>query len=161
MASNVPVILPDTSAWVEFLRATGSPVHLYLRSLIAAQAPLATNEVIVMELLAGAGDDAQVTKLQRLLHDCDLLPLRGLADYEEAARLYCECRRQGVTIRRMIDCLVAVTALAADLPVLHMDRDFDVLARHSALKIAVPPPDEPESSDTGSGDETDQDDQRT
>ena len=48
------MILVDTSAWVEYLRATGSPVHLRLRRLIADEDDLATTEVVIMELLAGA-----------------------------------------------------------------------------------------------------------
>jgi predicted nucleic acid-binding protein len=109
---------------------------------------VATNEVIVMEILAGARDDLHLQRLRRLLDGCEFIPLRGLADYEAAAQLYRECRRQGETIRRLIDCLIAVTALAEDIPILHADRDFDALARHSALKIATPPPDEAELSES-------------
>jgi predicted nucleic acid-binding protein len=101
------------------------------------------NEVIAMELLAGARNDAELRRMRHLILACDFIPVQGLADYEEAARLYRECRRQGETIRRMADCLIAVTAISADAPVLHTDRDFDVLARHSALKIAAPPRDTP------------------
>ena len=47
------MILADTSAWVEYDRATGSPVDLRLRDLIAADGPIAVTEPVIMEVLAG------------------------------------------------------------------------------------------------------------
>jgi predicted nucleic acid-binding protein len=60
------------------------------------------------------------------------------ADYEEAAALYRACRRGGETVRKLIDCLIGATAIRMSIPVLHMDNDFEVLARHSALQIVHP-----------------------
>ena len=81
------MILVDTSAWVEYLRATGSPAHLRLRELVAGEGELATTEVVTMELLAGAAAEDEVVRLRRLLLRCQLLPVEGLADYEAAAEL--------------------------------------------------------------------------
>jgi DNA-binding NarL/FixJ family response regulator/predicted nucleic acid-binding protein len=86
------VIVADTSAWVEYLRATGSPVHLRLRELIADEGDLATTEVVIMELLAGAADAEGMTRLRRFLGRFELLPVEGLADHEAAAELYRRCR---------------------------------------------------------------------
>jgi predicted nucleic acid-binding protein len=59
-------------------------------------------------------------------------------DYEEAAALYRVCRRSGTTVRKLIDCLIASVAIRADSPILHADADFEVLARHTALRIERP-----------------------
>ncbi len=37
-------------------------------------------------------------------------------------------------MRALTDCLIAVVALRQSLSVLHADRDFDVLARHTGLQ---------------------------
>jgi predicted nucleic acid-binding protein len=58
------------------------------------------------------------------------------SDYDAAAALYRRCRRQGETVRKLIDCLIAAVAIRATIPVLHNDRDFDVLARHTELQVA-------------------------
>jgi len=129
------LILVDTSAWVEFLRATGSRTHRRVRRALTDEEPLATTEVVVMEVLAGARDEAHLRQLRRLMARCEMLSLGGLADYEAAASLYRVCRREGETIRRLVDCLIAVPALRTDAAVLHEDRDFDAIARHSALRI--------------------------
>ena len=130
------MILADTSAWVEYLRATGSPMHLRLRDLIAGDGELATTEVVTMELLAGAAAQDEVVRLRRLLLRFQLLPVEGLADYEVAADLYRRCRGGGETVRKLTDCLIAVVAIRHGAAVLHRDHDFDVIARHTPLLLA-------------------------
>lgn len=130
-----PLTLVDTSAWVEFLRATGSAAHRALRELIDDDAPLLTTDGVVMEVLAGGRDDDHVESLRRMLGRCELVAIEGLDDYEQAAALYRRCRRAGVTVRALTDCLIAAVALRAGVAVLHADRDFDVLAQHAGLSV--------------------------
>lgn len=126
--------LIDTSAWVEFLRATDSPTHRRVRTLIETSASIASTDVIVMEVLAGGRDDAHTAQLRRLLARCGFLPTAGLDDFEQAAALYRQCRRAGRTIRVLNDCLIAAIAIRAGVPVLHCDQDFDFLAEHTPLQ---------------------------
>ncbi len=128
-------MLVDTSAWVEYLRATGSVTHQRLRGLLQDGASLHTTDVVVMEVLAGARDPAHAGRLRRLLLSCEFVPIDGLNDYEEAASLYRQCRRAGETVRALTDCLIAAVAIRAGLGVLQADRDFDALARHSDLRV--------------------------
>jgi len=130
------VIFADTSAWVEYLRGTGSRVHRRLRALLDEDVRLATNEVVVMELLAGARDDSHSERLRRLILGCEFLPLAGLSDYENAASLYRRCGIAGKTIRSLTDCLIAVVAIRAGAEILHADRGFDTIARYAPLHIA-------------------------
>lgn len=101
------MILADTSAWVEFDRATGSPVDLRLTDLIGTTDDVAVTEPVVMEVLAGAKDDARKQDLRRLLHRFALLRFDAAIDIEGAARIYRTCRRAGVTPNGMVDCMVA------------------------------------------------------
>jgi predicted nucleic acid-binding protein len=57
-------------------------------------------------------------------------------DFEMAAMLYRSCRRGGTTPRKMVDCLIAAIAIRSGSPILHADRDFDLLAQHTKLAIA-------------------------
>ena len=129
------MILADTSAWVEYLRATGSLVHLRLRKLIADEGELVTTEVVMMELLAGETSPEGVTQLRRLLGRFDLLPVEGLADYEAAAELSRRCRAGGETVRSLTDCLIAAVAVRSGATLLHRDQDFEVIARHTPLRV--------------------------
>jgi predicted nucleic acid-binding protein len=125
--------LVDTSAWVEFLRDTGSAVSARVDDLLSGD--IATCHPVRMELLAGARDERHLGNLRGLLARASILPTRA-ADFEEAALLYRTCRRGGETVRKLIDCLIAAHAIRADVPLLHADVDFDVLARHTTLRIA-------------------------
>ncbi len=131
----VPVLV-DTSAWVEFLRATGSDTHLRVRRMIEEETDLATTDVVLMELLAGARDDGQRDGLRSLLGRCEFLPTEGPVDYEDAAQVYRACRSAGATVRRLTDCLVAAVAIRHGVPVLHRDADFDAIARRLPLEVA-------------------------
>ncbi|HXS33531.1 MAG TPA: PIN domain nuclease [Solirubrobacterales bacterium] len=131
------MILVDSSAWVEFLRATGSPAHLWVRSALRDGADLACTDVIVMEILAGARDDADRDRLRRLLYGLEFLGVEGPADYESAAELYRLCRRGGETPRKLSDCLIAAVAIRNDAELLCEDADFVAIARHAPLRLAA------------------------
>jgi predicted nucleic acid-binding protein len=126
------MILVDTSAWIEFLRDTGSPSCARVDELLAEE--IATCHPVRMELLAGARDEQHLQSLRGLLARTTTLETLP-TDYEDAAMLYRICRRRGDTVRKLIDCLIAAHAIRARLPLLHTDADFDVLARHTGLMV--------------------------
>lgn len=126
------MILIDTSAWIEFLRDTASPVCQRVDDLLDNE--IATCHPVRMEILAGARNEQHLNNLRRLLARAALVPTSA-TDYEQAAGMYRTCRRNGETVRKLVDCLIAATAIRADLSVLHHDADFDTLARHTPLRI--------------------------
>ena len=127
------MILIDTSAWVEFLRDTGSPACNRVDELLGAESAIC--DAVRMEVLAGARNERHSRDLRRLLARATVLPTEP-AHYDEAATLFRTCRRNGETVRKLIDCLIGAIAIDAGLPVLHQDSDFDVLARHTDLLVA-------------------------
>jgi predicted nucleic acid-binding protein len=124
------VILVDTSAWVEFLRGTGSTVCERVDGLLGSTT--AITDPILMEVLAGARDEQHLHDLRGLLGRSQLLHCTP-GDYAHAALLYRQCRQEGETVRRLMDCLIAAVAIREGLRVLHSDSDFEVLARHTGL----------------------------
>jgi predicted nucleic acid-binding protein len=127
------MVLIDTSAWIEFLRNTGSPACNQVESLLAGE-PFVC-EPVTMEILAGARDEVHLAELRRLLARCVTLQTTS-GDYEFAAAVYRECRRNGRTPRKITDCLIAAVAIRHDVALLHHDRDFESLSQHSALRLA-------------------------
>jgi predicted nucleic acid-binding protein len=123
------VILADTSAWVEYDRATGSAVDRRLSELIATGGPVAVTEPVTMEVLAGARSDDRESDLRRLLLRFALLRFDAVADFDGAVRIYRRCRRAGVTPRGMVDCMIAAVASRSGATLLAYDADMDRLAR--------------------------------
>jgi predicted nucleic acid-binding protein len=98
---------------------------------------LAVCDPVRMEVLAGARSEQHLNDLRRLLARASTVPM-GPAHYDNAAALYRACRRGGETVRKLVDCLIAAAAIGAGIEVLHADADFDVLARHTGLRVLHP-----------------------
>jgi len=123
------VILADTSAWVEYDRATESAVDQRITGLIRLRGPLAVTEPVVMEVVAGARSDDRESDLRRLLLRFDLLRFDAAADFDAAARIYRDCRRAGVTPRGMVDCMIASVAWRHRAALLAHDNDISRVAK--------------------------------
>ena len=124
------MIIVDTSAWIEFLRDTGSRVCHTVDELLGAD--LAICDAISMEVLAGARDELHLAQLRGLLARATFVSITP-ADYDAGAALYRTCRRNGETVRKLIDCLIAAVTIRAHASILHADADFAALARHTPL----------------------------
>jgi predicted nucleic acid-binding protein len=132
------VIVVDTSAWVELLRATESPTDRTLTRLLEEKHDLAVTEAIILEVLAGAATPRRAEELRSMLLRFPVLELGGLAGFEHAAELYRACRQAGEQPRSIVDCLIAAPTIAADATLLSTDRDFEKLARHTPLRLERP-----------------------
>lgn len=122
------MILVDTSAWVEYDRATRSRVDGRLTALIADTDEVAVTEPVTMEVLAGARDDRREQDLRRLLDRFPLLRFDPVVHFPGAVRIYRSCRRAGVTPRGLVPCMIAAVASGTATPVLAHDRHFARIA---------------------------------
>ena len=132
------MILTDTSAWVEYDRATNSAVDRRLTALIENDGPIAVTQPVVMEVVAGARDDRRETDLRRLLVRFELLSFDAVADFDGAVRIYRRCRAAGVTPRGMVDCMIASVAWRREATLLAHDADMDRVARVIGIELDEP-----------------------
>jgi predicted nucleic acid-binding protein len=123
------VILADTSAWVEFDRATGSAVDRRMVELIQDEGLLAVTEPVVMEVVAGARTEEREALLRRLLSRFKLLQFDAGVDFDGATKVYRHCRRAGVTPRGLVDCMIATVSLRHEATLLAADADLLRVAR--------------------------------
>lgn len=121
------MLIADTSAWIEWLRHTESPSNVAFREAFADDLVLLL-EPVKAELLIGARDRAEVGMLRSLLETVDFELVHPRDDFESATELFHTARQRGVTVRGLMDCLIAAMALRLGHPILHHDRDFARLA---------------------------------
>jgi predicted nucleic acid-binding protein len=118
--------LIDTSVWVDYLNENDTYSVKYFMNIIDQGAPFGITGVICQEILQGASSEAKFNELADYLDTqrfyCSSMDEKS--SYYSAAKLYFDCRRQGVTIRSPNDCLIAQVALEHDLILLHNDVDF-------------------------------------
>ena len=130
------LILADSSAWIEYLRATESDTDLQLDGLLRGGARVATTDLVLLEVLAGAQTQDRQDRWQGLLYACEYLRSQPPLDYEAGAAIYRTCRRGGETVRALSDCVIAAIAMRCKAAVLTKDRDFETIARHVELELA-------------------------
>lgn len=125
------MILVDTSVWIEVFR---KGAHASLESFLDLD-EVVTCLPVIQEVLQGFRDQRAFRIAQEAMHAFPIVesPLQGVV-FAHAVDLYRQARRQGLTIRSGVDCLIAACALRHELPVLHRDRDFSLLAMVSPLE---------------------------
>jgi len=122
-----------------FLHGSGRdlPHVSKLEHLILNEDDLALCGIILTEILQGIGDYSAHRRVRRYLSPLAMLPMPEAA-FVHAAEIYRELRKQGITIRKTNDCIIAATALEHHCSLLHNDRDFATIAKHFPLKIVKP-----------------------
>jgi len=125
-------MLIDTSVLVALLKDRSGAVTQALRELLEGHDYYLTRFTQV-ELLQGARDEKEWLKLSDYLADQDYLEMEN-ESWANAARLYFDLRRRGLTVRSVIGCCIAEIALRHDMTVVHNDRDFDTISRLRALR---------------------------
>ena len=127
-------ILVDTSVWIDFFSGTDSPEALQLAEFLEAERFLCVCDVVVTEFLQDFRKDRDFENAREKL---GLFPVFSLASpdgYVRAAELYRTCRKNGITPRGTVDCLIAQTAIDHGLVLLHKEADFERMASVSELR---------------------------
>jgi predicted nucleic acid-binding protein len=132
------VIVIDTTVWIDFLEARGTPSDLHLKELIEQGESLALTDLIYCEVLQGVLDESKFRHTRSILRAYPILRMRGLRTFEHAAGIYRACRKRGLTIRKTADCLIAATCVEAGAELYHNDCDFNAIAKVRGLRIYHP-----------------------
>jgi predicted nucleic acid-binding protein len=127
-------MLVDTSVWIDYLNGYASPQADFLATAIAENAPIVLCGVVLTEILLGL-PNLEARRIEDLLDAFSLAPEFERDDYGTAAHIYRTCRDNGITIRSVIDCLIAQTCLKHNYPLLAKDRDFVQIARYFPLQL--------------------------
>jgi len=124
------VILVDTSVWIDYLGSNETEASTILDGLLTRGVPTGLTSLIYQELLQGTSSEETFDTLKSYL-DTQIFyhPQDSWASYANAAALYAQCRRAGITLRSTVDCLIAQISIENGLWLLHNDKDFDRMAQ--------------------------------
>lgn len=132
------MLLLDTSVWIDLLadRRTEA-VNFVLRR--EASEGVALTEMIYLEVMQGVRAGATEASIRNILSQQEMLqPLQGLETFDQAATLYRNARRKGLTVRTAVDCLIAQIAIEHEALLVHNDRDFFALAESEPRLLLYP-----------------------
>ena len=130
------MILVDTSVLIDFFKKNDNHPTQKFKEVIKRGIPFGITAQIFQEVLQGAKSDKDYNQLKDYLETQIFYhPKDPMESFADAAQLYRKCRKQGVTPRSTIDCLIAQVAIEQNLSLLHHDKDFDRMAGVIKLRI--------------------------
>jgi predicted nucleic acid-binding protein len=128
------VILVDSSVWIAHLRGQRTSATDKLEEAVARE-PVLIGDLILLEILQGARDDAHAARIERGLRQYAIVPLLDADLAPRAARNYRKLRELGVTVRKTADIFISTFCIEHRHALLHDDRDFAPMEEHLDLKV--------------------------
>ena len=131
------MILVDSSVWIDYFN--GNPTwQADLLDNYLSSVPIVMGDLILTEVLQGFKSDKDYQTAKSFL---STLPFRQMGGYNvaiQSAQHYRQLRKDGITVRKTIDVIIATFCIIEGLTLLHDDRDFDPIAFHFPLKTSNP-----------------------
>jgi len=128
-------VLIDSSAWVEAPRADGDACYRARVDFRMSERRAATCEVVAAELLRGACTDEEYHRIQSALRSLPALDMTGVGYV--AGAISRRLRGAGITIPTT-DLLIAATAVAHDVALLHRDKHLALAGEALGIRQVEP-----------------------
>jgi predicted nucleic acid-binding protein len=125
----------DSSVWIAHLRDHRTPATDKLESAVTRE-PILVGDLILLEILQGARDDAHAARIGRGLRRYPVARLLDADLAPQAARNYRKLRELGIMIRKIAEIIIGTFCIEHDRLLLHEDRDFAPMEKHLGLRVA-------------------------
>lgn len=132
------MILVDTSVWIDYFNGAANPQTDRLDAALA-DGDVVMGDLILLEILQGIRDDRDYATARESLSALDLLELFDGRMVGLCADNYRALRKQGITIRKTADVIIASFCIEHALPLLFLDRDFVPFVDHLGLEAVACP----------------------
>jgi predicted nucleic acid-binding protein len=130
------MILVDSSVWIDYFNGRITRQTNILDSLVGKEL-IVVGDLILTEVLQGFGQEKDFNKARELL-DCFIFKeMLGKQIAVKSARNYRILRKNGVTVRKTIDVIIATFCIENDLSLLRSHKDFRAMEEHLALKVIL------------------------
>jgi predicted nucleic acid-binding protein len=130
------MILVDSSVWIDYFNGRVTPQSNKLDSLLGAE-PLGIGDIILTEVLQGFRADADYKAAKAMLTTLDIFPMLGTELALKSAEHFRALRKQGVTVRKTADVIIATFCIAHRHSLLFSDRDFIPFVEHLGLRAVT------------------------
>lgn len=130
------MIVADSSVWIDYFNGVATEQTECLHTLLGEELVL-MGDIMLTEVLQGFREDREFRKARQLL---DALPCKEMLGRNlaiKSAQNYRRLRREGVTVRKTIDVMIATFCIEQDLPLLHSDKDFEPMSKYLNLKSVI------------------------
>jgi len=132
------MVIVDSSVWIDSLRGTANRHSQWLNEAIGKE-PIGLTSVILCEVLQGTRTDSQFHQSRRALLELPIFETFTASFAVASANNFRLLRKQGITVRKPIDCMIATFCIESGHSLLHRDKDFDAFELHLGLQVLHPP----------------------
>jgi predicted nucleic acid-binding protein len=127
------IVLVDTSAWICFFARKGYDEIKQSMSSLLDENRLAITGPILIEVIQGCRTETEKRDIMEVLDSIHWLHIAE-ETWRMASDIAFNLRRKGVTISA-IDVIIAAVSINHHVQLLHKDRDYDLIAKYTKLKI--------------------------
>ena len=118
------MIVADTSVWIDYAKGIDAP-HTNILDYELIYNRVVTGDIIIAEFLQGFKNDREYLIAKQIMDNLEYRDFLGKEIAIQAANNYMKLRKQGITVRKTIDVIIATFCIENGLPLIHNDRDFD------------------------------------
>jgi predicted nucleic acid-binding protein len=126
------MILVDSSVWIDYFNGHETPQTHKLDTLLGVE-PIGIGDLILAEVLQGFRSDADFRIAQQLLLSLSVFDMVGADLALKSANNFRVLRKQGITIRKTIDVMIATFCIEQSHALLFADKDFLPCVEHLGL----------------------------
>ncbi len=124
----------DTSLWIDYLNNIVDKKTDEVAELIQLN-QIILLPVILQEVLQGIRIKRDFTQAKDAFIKYPFFDYNEIDMAIEAASLFRFLKEKGITVRKPNDCLISAICILNSIELLHNDKDFNNIAKHTSLKI--------------------------
>ena len=128
------MIVADTSVWIDYFNGIIAEHTDRLDSDLDLHR-IIIGDLIIAELLQGFKTDKDYNSAKKLIENLEYRDFAGKEIAVKAADNYRYIRKNGITVRKTIDVIIATFCIENNYQLIHNDRDFDALEKYLGLNV--------------------------
>ena len=130
------MILVDSSVWIDYFTGKDTGEVGALDRFLGYEF-VAIGDLMLVEVLQGFRSERDYRKAKQMLLSLTVLNLLDTDIALKSADNFRRLRARGITVRKMVDAIIATFCIEKGLPLLSADRDFKPFYEHLKLKNAA------------------------
>ncbi len=130
------MIVADTSVWIDYVRGVRAP-HTDLLDEALLHDRVVTGDIIIAEFLQGFREEKDFQEAKQLMEYLEYRDFVGKEIALQAAQNFRTLRKNGITVRKTIDVIIATFCIENGFELIHNDHDFDPMEKLLGLKVAT------------------------
>lgn len=127
------MILVDSSVWIDYFLGRNTPQVEILDRSLGVRA-VGVGDLVLTEVLQGFRDDKDYRIARSIMDELTVFEMLGKDLAIKSAENFRKLHKQGITIRKTADVIIATYCIEHNFPLLFSDKDFQPFVQHLKLE---------------------------